>query len=375
VDRPEPGTPTGPAPANGVCGDDTVIYYQCPLQRDPSMLASSPKSPRPSGSDGQTPKHLSASQAEFYARTKADYSPLTPTSPTISLSITSTTTMTSASSQIYDPNAALYAPSKQESAAANHSAPIAVPYQLLDQGLDQREGVEASANGLDNTSSSPRRHADVDPQSNYRHQQRQLSADLRLLGTSPEAKEWLKQKPTRSTSHMIHQYNYHLQQYYQPPGGGSGGVKPINGFAHSVSTYSQSPTRPTANIDFNISSSQKVWPNSITAAATAIASSDDSTVQPDVERTREGVCGGLEPSTLSPGVSMDQVHQHFDGHFHGNGHSIPYPPPLQNPPSQSQRKEVRIGRLVMSRSKLNLPSVSSATSVASIHSGNSWMED
>ncbi|KAF9145109.1 hypothetical protein BGX30_010364 [Mortierella sp. GBA39] len=79
----------------------------------------------------------------------------------------------------------------------------------------------------------------------HHQQQQQLSADLRLLGTSPEAKDWLRQKPTRSSTHMIHQYNFHPHQYYQQPG--SIAVKVVNNTCRNMGDYPNVPSLPSLN--------------------------------------------------------------------------------------------------------------------------------
>ncbi|KAG0243228.1 hypothetical protein BGX31_011037 [Mortierella sp. GBA43] len=71
----------------------------------------------------------------------------------------------------------------------------------------------------------------------------QQQPDPHVMGTSPEAKDWLKQKPTRSSTqtHMIHQYNFHTQTYYQQPGA------KVNSTSRNMGDYASVPTVPSLN--------------------------------------------------------------------------------------------------------------------------------
>ncbi|KAF8928548.1 hypothetical protein EDD21DRAFT_360823 [Dissophora ornata] len=369
----------------GIEGKDVNRQGSFHVHRQTSNSGSTSKTPRPLTCDGFTPRASLTSQAEFYSRSKAEYSPLTPSSPAPSFSVTSSTTATSASSQIYDPYAATNPTSIQEPTSLYHSAPIVmIPQQPLNQGLNQQEerkyeGTNVLDIDLNGPSISPKRH-DIDHQAHYRQQQRLLPADLRLIGTSPEAKEWLKQKPTRSTSHMIHQYNFHGHQYYQTPGA----AKPVNSVTRSISACVHSSTSPPVNsnpssvnepiVPNNTSlptSTSKPRPNSITAAAAAIALGDDSALLVDGQETHENASSGDEIPSILPAAPTSLLQTHFDGHFYGHGHGISPLPPLQNSPPLPRRKEPLKGRLVMSRSHLYSPSIASASSVASTGSINS----
>ncbi|KAF9179021.1 hypothetical protein BGZ51_005596 [Haplosporangium sp. Z 767] len=307
------------------------------------------KSSRPLTSDEPLSRLQPASQSEFYARATAEYSPLTPTSPTTSFSLSS------ANSSLHDPYAGLNSSSMQElQPTLINSAPITIPSQHTDE-----------QHGASGPTISPK-HDDLEHHAHYRQQQQQLSADLRLLGTSPEAKDWLKQKPTRSTPHMIHQYNFHTHQYYQPPGS----VKIVNNTCRNMTGYAHVPSLLRTNssaISVNGNGTQQVEvtlppasskprPNSITAAATALASAALE------ESNHNHFQDGMKPKPPSK-----PAQEHFDGHFYGHGHGLLTVETLPHP---VVRKGPRIGRLVMSRSKLNSPSVSSMSSAVSTSSGS-----
>ncbi|KAG0256252.1 hypothetical protein BG011_004649 [Mortierella polycephala] len=318
------------------------------IHRQKSSTAPS-KGSRPLISDKPPSRLQPASQSEFYARATAEYSPLTPTSPTASFSLSS------ANNSLHDPYAAFNSSSMQEQLPTPiNSAPIIIPSQHTDK-----------QHGASGPIIPPIQH-DSEHHAHYRQQQQQLSADLRLLGTSPEAKDWLKQKPTRSTSHMIHQYNFHTHQYYQPPGS----VKIVNNTCRNMTGYAHVPpvlrTSSTA-ISVNGNGMQQVEvtlppasskprPNSITAAAAALASIVME------ESNHNHFQDGMIPKPPS-GPTQD----HFDGHFNGHGHGLST---METLPRPVVRKEPRVGRLVMSRSKLKSPSVSSMSSVVSTSSGS-----
>jgi hypothetical protein len=187
---------------------------------------------------------------------------------------------------------------------------------------------------------------------------------------------------------MLHQYNFHSHQYYQTPGS----VKIVNntcrnmsGLPHvptfirtntSTSTSFSTPASPVSAVNgANKASSapqsvSKPRPNSITAAAAAMAAAAAS--QPETVQTHSNPAQGNGPSD-SPLITLPEQEEHFDGHFYGHGHSItPDSPPPHlptssplNPTLQSLKKEPRVGRLVMSWSKLNTPSISSLSSAVS----------
>lgn len=131
-----------------------------------------------------------------------------------------------------------------------HTSPIVIPQhrysQLSISSLD--DGSLNSNNNRINGPASPsyqplRRGSEHHIL--HHQQQQQLSADLRLLGTSPEAKDWLRQKPTRSSTHMIHQYNFHPHQYYQQPG--SIAAKVVNNTCRNMGDYPNVPSLPSLN--------------------------------------------------------------------------------------------------------------------------------
>ncbi|KAF9937667.1 hypothetical protein BGZ67_000997 [Mortierella alpina] len=176
----------------------------------------------------------------------------------------------------------------------------------------------------------------IDDHAHYRQQQLHLSADLRHLGTSPEAKDWLKQKPTRSSAHMIHQYNFHSHQYYQPPGSAT-----VNNICRTMSGTAKVPTlhrintstSPISVMDTNASevsvltsAASKPRPTSITAAATAIASAELNTGQEDIRQgppaeTRDKkdipASGSAEVGPRVPTLPVRSTSSRFDGHSDG----------------------------------------------------------
>lgn len=366
-----------------------------------SRMATSPNSPRFSNNTSSyapsivsyapstvsyTPSTVSPTHTHYHYKSSSENSPLSPTVSATALSIPASTTTTSLSTQVYDACAPIKPPPSQGPSSPLPSSPVAIPRQNhADHRYQRRENsLGTDSNGDGGPSLSPTRH-DFDHNSNYRQQQQQLSADLRLLGTSPEAKDWLRQKP-RSSAHMLHQYNFHSHQYYQPPGS----VKIVNntcrnmsGLPHvpiltrtntctstctstntstpasSVSTSNGANKPPTAP-----QSLSKPRPNSITAAAAAMAAAAAS--QPETVQGHSKPAQANGPSDL-PLITLPEQEQHFDGHFCGHGHSSTpvSPSSLVNPTLQSVKKEPRVGRLVMSWSKLNTPSISSLSSAVS----------
>ncbi|KAK3845941.1 MAG: hypothetical protein J3R72DRAFT_434902 [Linnemannia gamsii] len=131
-----------------------------------------------------------------------------------------------------------------------HTSPIVIPQhrqsQLSISSLD--DGSLSSNNNRTSPASPAYQPLRRGSEHHILHQQQQhqLSADLRLLGTSPEAKDWLRQKPTRSSTHMIHQYNFHPHQYYQQPG--SIAVKVVNNTCRNMGgDYPNVPSLPSLN--------------------------------------------------------------------------------------------------------------------------------
>lgn len=349
-----------------------------------TRMGTSPNSPRPSSNISYAPSTVSPTHTHYHYKSSSENSPLTPTVSATALSIPASTTTTSLSTQVYDAYAPIKPPLSQGPSSPLPSSPVAIPRQNhSDHRCQRRENsLGTDSNGGGGPSLSPTRH-DFDHNSNYRQQQQQLSADLRLLGTSPEAKDWLKQKP-RSSAHMLHQYNFHSHQYYQPPGS----VKIVNNTCRNMSglphvpilsrtntgtnTPASTPASPVSSVNGANKpsaplSAPKPRPNSITAAAAAMAAAAAS--QPETVQSHSNPAQGDGPSN-PPSTTLSEQEHHFDGHFYGHGHSKTpaSPPPLHpvsNPTLQSLKKEPRVGRLVMSWSKLNTPSISSLSSAVS----------
>ncbi|KAF9166124.1 hypothetical protein DFQ26_008627 [Actinomortierella ambigua] len=236
--------------------------------------------------------------------------------------------------------------------------------------------------------------------------------------------DWLKQKPTRSTTHMIHTYNYSGHNYYQTPGktpqnvnrnmagytnlrtfngNNTGGVNrstsgPIVTSTNGASTTTIGPSTPSSIKSSAATSSHDVQQR--TTASGAAASLTISTTGLD------GGGGGGGPSMPSPSsgppssASSDrprsvsgpitvttQHSSHFNGHFYGHGHGIqqyntqpvslhvhvpaeneePLTPANQHIPhhhhnNKSRKNQPPVGRLTMSRAKLTSPSVNSLSS-------------
>ncbi|KAF9544570.1 hypothetical protein EC957_011880 [Mortierella hygrophila] len=346
-----------------------------------TRMSTSPNSPRPSNNTSYAPSIVSPTHTHYHYKSSSENSPLSPTVSATALSISASTTTTSLSTHVYDAYAPIKPLPSQGPSSPLPSSPVAIPRQNhADHRYQRRENSLGTDSNGGGPSLSPTRH-DFDHNSNYRQQQQQLSADLRLLGTSPEAKDWLKQKP-RSSAHMLHQYNFHSHQYYQPPGS----VKIVNNTCRNMSGLPHVPTLSRANTGTPAStpaspvssvngankslappSVPKPRPNSITAAAAAMAAAAAS--QPETVQSHSNPAQGVGPSN-SPSTIHSEKEQQFDGHFYGHGHSItpaspPPLPPVSNPTLQSLKKEPRVGRLVMSWSKLNTPSISSLSSAVS----------
>ncbi|KAG0272262.1 hypothetical protein BGZ95_011995 [Linnemannia exigua] len=354
-----------------------------------SRMATSPHSPHTSSYTSHAPSSISSpTHTHYHYKSSSESSPLSPTVSATALSISASTTTTSLSTQVYDAYAPVNPLSFQGPSSPLASSPVAIPRQnhsdhhRYHQQQRQENSLGTDSNGDGGPSVSPTRH-DFDHNSNYRQQQQQLTADLRLLGTSPEAKDWLKQKP-RSSAHMLHQYNFHSHQYYQPPGS----VKIVNNTCRNMSgvphvpTLNRTSTSTNANTSTSTSTSTsalgnpvattvvnganklsaptpvpKPRPNSITAAAAAMAAAASQAAQREAMKCHSNPAEGDNPSEATP--------EHFDGHFYGHGHSntpASPPPPLS---LQGIKKEPRVGRLVMSWSKLNTPSISSLSSAVS----------
>ncbi|KAG0203169.1 hypothetical protein BGX28_004460 [Mortierella sp. GBA30] len=365
------GSSTSPSQSSPVAAAQTFLTPQTksPVStKGPKIVVDDSASPRPL-------PHLS--QAEFYSKASADYSPLTPTSPKASFSIPASSTP---SSPTYDSDVVLFTPSTHDLPTSKHSSAIIIPpRQLPDRQQQQKR------NSTNEPWVSPSWHYD---DSLYRQQQQQLTADLRLLGTSPEAKDWLKQKPTRSSTHMIHQYNFPSHQYYQP----SGSVKAVNNICRNMSGYAHVPALHRTNTTLSPgngsfatgevpvfpSAASKPRPNSITAAATAIASVDNASLDASRESgvvTMKKEAPSSIPVEAKPRAPAQvppilQTQDHFDGHFYGHGHGISTNNTPSLPLHATSKKEHRVGHLIMSRSKLNSPSASSLSSAMSTSSSH-----
>ncbi|KAG0353330.1 hypothetical protein BG005_007368 [Podila minutissima] len=333
-----------------------------------SHTPTSVQSPPPLVDDSGKP-----SQADFYSRAGADYSPLTPTSPITMYSPPSTITPTSTSSML-DPFSVAMQPVDPPSELP--SEPVVISPQRPGPGVRRPSANPSLA-------PSP---------TNLHLQQQQLNADLHQLGTSPEAKDWLKQKPTRSSgTHLIHQYNFHTHQYYQTPGN----VKVVNNTCRNMSGYVNVPALPRINTVNNVGNNNhnnvsnlttrfhstsistpspaevppKPRPRSITAAAALMSAEQSSDHLSKIPKDKDEVpvtsLLAEDTSKLPQVVPPRPVQDHFEGHFYGHGQGIqPTHPQVPNPAISGLKKD-RVGKLVMSLSKLKTPSVTSLASTDS----------
>ncbi|KAI8345786.1 hypothetical protein B0O80DRAFT_471792 [Mortierella sp. GBAus27b] len=213
--------------------------------------------------------------------------------------------------------------------------------------------------------------ADFDHHAHYWQQQKQLSADLHLLGTSPEAKQWLKQKPTRSNTRLIHQYNFQSQQYYQPPGS----VKLVCSTTRSKSV-SSCPSSSGINHDPSTNSNISC-PDSAPVSPVDTRSRFDSTVACGTNITLPQQQQAMDPGLAnvddvasngsSPAISRDLDQDHSDGHFYGHEQGVS----SHISEGQSRKQKPRVGRLVMSRSKIPNPVITSVASLTSMDSNES----
>ncbi|KAF9948819.1 hypothetical protein BGZ72_009334 [Mortierella alpina] len=269
------------SPGQSASPQEATLSPLSSRQRSPPVSVNGAK---PEFTDDVNQHNRPLSQAEFYAKSLADCSPLTPASPTTSFSIPSSAATAAPNSPTHDPYSVLFTPasSTQDPSTLKPSLPITIPAMAPPGHLRQQQ----------HESTVPPLTLNIEDHTHYRQQQLNLSADLRHLGTSPEAKDWLKQKPTRSSAHMIHQYNFHSHQYYQTPGS----TKVVNNVCRNLSGYAQVQTLPRINtstspisgtdanaseVSVLTSAASKPRPTSITAAATAIASAELSIGQED----------------------------------------------------------------------------------------------
>ncbi|KAG0005552.1 hypothetical protein BGZ80_003697 [Entomortierella chlamydospora] len=314
-------------------------YYQGShsIHRPTSFPGTTIVASQPMQIDSPSTKRFSESQADFYSVASADS--WVPTSPTATFSTTSSTVVASPTNQTYGSLSAHNFPPTQESLPAYNSTPMLIPQQL------SKQDKHADKNGLGahHSSISPGQR-DSDNHPRCYQQQREFSPDLPLIGTSPEAKEWLKQKPTRSTTRLIHQYNFQNYQHYQPSRNPT-----ITGYnARTISNNLNAPvlsinpkhgmvSTPNGHSDPSTQTPFKQKPGCITIAATTIASNDASTAQP-------WTCQD------SP-VPTRFTQKHFDGHFYHHGRDLSPSPPLSH--NLSQEILGKEPHLVMSRSKIS----------------------
>ncbi|KAF9909386.1 hypothetical protein BX616_011204 [Lobosporangium transversale] len=330
-------------------------------------------------------------QAEFYTLASstsltatnraADQPPHSPASPSFSIP-SSATTPTSASYQgdlpypttRYDGEtiSATASPTSQRhpsysnpSLNQHHSTPIIISPQrhnYTSTSNDDNQPVKSSA-----STNMPSRRGSEHHQ-HHQQQQQQPTSDLHLLGTSPEAKDWLKQKPTRSSAHMIHQYNFQSHPYYQQPG--SIAVKIVNNTCRNMSDYPNVPSIPSPGTRLlgngvcqtptttllNGSSYQR------SKSISAVSNNENSTLAVNGSRTYVSAPipssrsrGMSQPETMSPS-QLGPQNDSSNGLLHAQGVS-----------SHKTLQEPRVGKLVMSRSKLASPL---ATSVSPVTTSN-----
>ncbi|KAG0316137.1 hypothetical protein BG000_004980, partial [Podila horticola] len=234
------------------------------------------------------------SQADFYGHGSNGFAPspnghpknlmdFFPTSP----SSTSTATSDAFSGSRTDDRPEI-SPQPQPRLNHNHSSPIIIRTHQGTNSMDDTVCTKSPSPPAYVPSRRGSEHHAI-----YHQQQQERSADLRL-GSSPEAKDWLRQKPTRS-SHMIHQYNFQSHPYYQQPGSG---IKIVDKTCRNMAGYAMVPT-------FQTTSNVKDGPG-----------------KPEASRSSEANGIKPQPSAL---------------------------------PTSPKRKDRSAGRLVMSRSKLATP--------------------
>ncbi|KAF8978792.1 hypothetical protein BGZ46_006141 [Entomortierella lignicola] len=306
---------------------------------------------QPMQSDGVSSKRFSESQAEFYSMAgRTEYPRWTAESPTTTFSTASSTIIASPTSPTFNSLTNHDVTSAQEKLPTFNLTQIVIPQRQLSR-QDKHEDTSGLGACQTNTSISPRRR-DEDDHSHFYQQQRGFTTDIQLLGTSPEAKEWLKQKPTRSTTtRLIHQYNFQNYQQYQPQ------RNPLTSVNNSriISSYPQAPVLLRANTNpsmvrgsegsFEVRTLQpipKQRPNSITSDA-ATATTIATTATPIGEK--------LECHQGSVDLQEHTTQRHFDGHFYNHGCDISSC--HNNLTLQSCGKGPQVGHLVMSRSKIN----------------------
>ncbi|KAF9921615.1 hypothetical protein FBU30_008316 [Linnemannia zychae] len=255
-----------------------------------------------------------------------------------------------------------------------HTSPIIIPQHRQSQlSISSLDDSTLNANSRTPPAYQPLRRGS---EHHILHQQQQqFSADPRLLGTSPEAKDWLRQKPTRS-SHMIHQYNFHSHQYYQQPGSVS--VKVVNNTCRNMGgDYPNVPSLPS----FNSSSSPSLGGSSNVRSRSYSSKGSASTSVPSIPNGSTTASSTLvngntapitsshrpayasepiiTPSVRARGMSQPEMttgrngNSHDDSKITGNGNYV----------HQSQSPQT--GKLIMSRSKLISPMAASLSALPS----------
>ncbi|KAG0324453.1 hypothetical protein BGZ99_001791 [Dissophora globulifera] len=342
----------------------------------------------PTTPNTQQPPHP-LDQADFYtaATWKANgITPHSPSSPSFSIP-SSATTPTSSTYQ----NDSLYSPrfddrmgdglstsasptSPQRPPQSNlpfsqyHSSPIVVP---------QHRPSHTSTGSVDETHFA-KGHASsgyMPPRRGSEHHLHHLhqTPDPHLLGTSPEAKDWLKQKPTRSSTHMIHQYNFHTHQYYQQPGSMS--VKVVNNTCRNMGDYPNVPT-VSGSSPRSLGANTNQGPMSATLSngrtstsksTTSLTSlNSNSTVTAAAQSGNVAAPGGSRtyssapiPNSRARGLSQPEANAAQSQ----NGRAANYPvTPLHTIHSQGVNLSAPPQKLVMSRSKLASPLAASVLS-------------
>ncbi|KAG0225209.1 hypothetical protein BGW41_004803 [Actinomortierella wolfii] len=373
-------------------------------------------------SDDSSQHSFSPTQAEFYDMTP-DLFPITPTSPTLSSNSTWSPSSPASSgfANIQQQHLQQHQQQQQQQQGqrqghnAYHSMPIVIPQRQSQPLASFESGNSVSPAGNGNVAAiSPSlpagftgaRRGSEQPISSARVAG---PTDNSLLGTSPEALDWLKQKPTRSTTHMIHTYNYSGHNYYQPPGS----VKVTHNMCRNMAGLPNFPSFTRTYSSNNTSALTRNTPGSTAtslggaSASTAASSSKPSPTasSPDTQQraaasaattttatrtTNAGVDGPTgssssppsatpheRPRSLTSPISLgsQQSTSHFNGHFYGHGHGIQQyntqpvllhiHVPNENDSSVTAAHQIprpHVGRLTMSRAKLTSPSATSLSS-------------
>ncbi|KAF8948617.1 hypothetical protein BGZ47_003881 [Haplosporangium gracile] len=270
-----------------------------------------------------------------------------------------------------------------------HTSPIVIPQHRYSQlSISSLDDGSLNSNSRTNGPASPAYQPSRRGSEHHilhHQQQQQLSADLRLLGTSPEAKDWLRQKPTRSSTHMIHQYNFHPHQYYQQPG--SIAVKVVNNTCRNMGDYPNVPSLPSLNArPFGPGSSNNGRSKSYSSkgsASTFLPSIPNGSATATTTSATNGIIpynvGGNRPAYTSEpiptpsararGMSQPEMTggrstgAHDDNNSAGTSNEAHAHYPVQGPRTAT--------KLVMSRSKLVSPLAASLPAIPSSSSAGS----